>query len=55
MFTTVDKALAALLGSVLTILPLYVPALAFLADASVQSAITAAFVPLLVYLIPNKQ
>lgn len=54
MFTTIDKALAGLIGAVLTILPMWLPALQFLADPTTQATITGALVPLLVWLVPNK-
>lgn len=55
MFTTIDKALVALFGAILTILTQFFPALSFLADPQIQTAILTLFTAVAVYLIPNKK
>lgn len=55
MFTTIDKALVALFGAILTILTQFFPALSFLADPDIQTSIITLLTAAVVYQIPNKK
>ena len=54
MFTTVDKAIAAIIGGVLSVLALNFNQTFAWATPELVSAISAVFTTILVYAVPNK-
>lgn len=55
MFTTFDKALAAFLASVVSLLAVFNIDVPFLADPAVQGVIVTVAVTVFTYLVPNKK
>jgi len=54
MFTSIDKAIAALIAPLCFVLASFVPALKDILTTDVVNALVMIVTPILVYLVPNK-